>query len=114
MMVGCLTGQTSETPRDYHCNLGPDGRRRDADSRPELARGTVEFVAPKEYQVCNLPPLLKIDCKRIVMVIIIDYFVFQLLGLLVGCFAMTIELVSLFCRCGLQCHKSFSFLWMYP
>jgi len=33
--------------------LGPDGRRRDADMRPELARGTVEFVAPKEYMVYN-------------------------------------------------------------
>jgi hypothetical protein len=47
------TGHTSETPRDYLCNLGPDGRRRDADMRPELARGTVEFVAPKEYMVCR-------------------------------------------------------------
>ena len=48
------TGHTSETPRDYLCNLGPDGRRRDADMRPELARGTVEFVAPKEYMVYRL------------------------------------------------------------
>ncbi|KAJ8760665.1 hypothetical protein K2173_017643 [Erythroxylum novogranatense] len=44
-------GFTDETPRDYHCNLGPDGRRRDADERPELCRGTVEFVATKEYMV---------------------------------------------------------------
>ncbi|GMY39298.1 protein transport protein Sec24-like At4g32640 [Fagus crenata] len=36
-----LAGFTDETPRDYHCNLGPDGRRRDADERPELCRGTV-------------------------------------------------------------------------
>ncbi|KAG0560568.1 hypothetical protein M758_10G185600 [Ceratodon purpureus] len=50
-----LCGHTSETPRDYLCNLGPDGRRRDADMRPELARGTVEFVAPKEYMV--RPPM---------------------------------------------------------
>jgi hypothetical protein len=34
------------------CNLGPDGRRRDADDRPELCRGTVEFVATKEFLVC--------------------------------------------------------------
>nr|CAD1831563.1 unnamed protein product [Ananas comosus var. bracteatus] len=33
------------------CNLGPDGRRRDADDRPELCRGTVEFVATKEFMV---------------------------------------------------------------
>ncbi|KAF9687204.1 hypothetical protein SADUNF_Sadunf02G0069300 [Salix dunnii] len=38
-----------EAPRDYQCNLGPDGRRRDADERPELCRGTVKFVASKEY-----------------------------------------------------------------
>ncbi|XP_024381127.1 protein transport protein SEC24 C [Physcomitrium patens] len=50
-----LCGYTSETPRDYLCNLGPDGRRRDADMRPELSRGTVEFVAPKEYMV--RPPM---------------------------------------------------------
>jgi len=31
--------------------LGPDGRRRDADEKPELCRGTVEFVATKEFMV---------------------------------------------------------------
>lgn len=46
-----VAGHTDETPRDYQCNLGPDGRRRDADERPELCRGTVEFVATKEYMV---------------------------------------------------------------
>lgn len=46
-----FSGVTDETPRDYLCNLGPDGRRRDADDRPELCRGTVEFNAPKEYMV---------------------------------------------------------------
>ena len=45
------TGYTDETPRDYQCNLGPDGKRRDADERPELCRGTVDFVATKEYMV---------------------------------------------------------------
>lgn len=49
-VISCA-GFTDETPRDYHCNLGPDGRRRDADDRPELCRGTVEFVASKEYMV---------------------------------------------------------------
>ncbi|KAA0031958.1 protein transport protein Sec24-like [Cucumis melo var. makuwa] len=47
---------TDETPREYHCNLGPDGRRRDADERPELCRGTVEFVASKEYMVRDPMP----------------------------------------------------------
>ncbi|XP_060212473.1 protein transport protein SEC24 C-like isoform X2 [Lycium barbarum] len=49
-------GYTDETPRDYHCNLGPDGRRRDADERPELCRGTVEFVATKEYMLRDPMP----------------------------------------------------------
>ncbi|KAL3835375.1 hypothetical protein ACJIZ3_010111 [Penstemon smallii] len=51
-----LCGFTDETPRDYHCNLGPDGRRRDAYERPELCRGTVEFVASKEYMVRDPMP----------------------------------------------------------
>ncbi|XP_042480943.1 protein transport protein Sec24-like At4g32640 [Macadamia integrifolia] len=51
-----LCGFTDETPREYHCNLGPDGRRRDADERPELCRGTVEFVATKEYLVRDPMP----------------------------------------------------------
>lgn len=51
-----LCGFTDETPRDYICNLGPDGRRRDADERPELCRGTVEFVASKEYMVRDPMP----------------------------------------------------------
>ncbi|XP_073136765.1 protein transport protein SEC24 B-like isoform X2 [Henckelia pumila] len=49
-------GFTDETPRDYFCNLGPDGRRRDADERPELCRGTVEFVASKEFMVRDPMP----------------------------------------------------------
>jgi len=49
-------GYTDETPSDYQCNLGPDGRRRDADERPELCRGTVEFVASKEYMVRDPMP----------------------------------------------------------
>ncbi|KAL5768300.1 hypothetical protein ACOSQ2_015083 [Xanthoceras sorbifolium] len=51
-----LCGFTDDTPRDYHCNLGPDGRRRDADERPELCRGTVEFIATKEYMVRDPMP----------------------------------------------------------
>ncbi|XP_052206582.1 protein transport protein Sec24-like At4g32640 [Diospyros lotus] len=51
-----LCGFTDETPRDYHCNLGPDGKRRDADERAELCRGTVEFVATKEYMVRDPMP----------------------------------------------------------
>ncbi|CAN7022267.1 unnamed protein product [Brassica rapa subsp. trilocularis] len=51
-----LCGYTDETPRDYQCNLGPDGKRRDADERPELCRGTVDFVATKEYMVRDPMP----------------------------------------------------------
>ncbi|XP_038725298.1 protein transport protein Sec24-like At4g32640 [Tripterygium wilfordii] len=51
-----LCGFADETPRDYHCNLGPDGRRRDAEERPELCSGTVEFVATKEYMVRDPMP----------------------------------------------------------
>ncbi|XP_061970811.1 protein transport protein SEC24 C-like isoform X2 [Populus nigra] len=51
-----LCGFTDETPRDYLCNLGPDGRRRDADERPELCKGTVEFVATKEFMVRDPMP----------------------------------------------------------
>ncbi|KAM7280123.1 hypothetical protein ACFE04_007257 [Oxalis oulophora] len=50
------SGFADETPRDYLCNLGPDGRRRDADERPELCKGTVEFVATREYMVRDPMP----------------------------------------------------------
>lgn len=63
LLLGCGAGFTDETPRDYHCNLGPDGRRRDADERPELCRGTVEFVASKEYMVSAMC-FLDLDLAR--------------------------------------------------
>lgn len=45
----------NETPASYFCYLGPDGRRRDADERPELCYGTVEYVAPATFSV--RPPM---------------------------------------------------------
>ncbi|XP_062201899.1 protein transport protein SEC24 B-like [Phragmites australis] len=51
-----LCGFSNGTPREYFCNLGPDGRRRDADDRPELCRGTIEFVATKEFLVRDPMP----------------------------------------------------------
>ncbi|KAL5206892.1 hypothetical protein ABZP36_035101 [Zizania latifolia] len=51
-----LCGFNNDTPREYLCNLGPDGRRRDADDRPELCRGTVEFIASKEFLVRDPMP----------------------------------------------------------
>lgn len=53
-IINCfIAGFIDETPREYYCNTGADGRRRDSDERPELCRGTVEFVATKEYMVRN-------------------------------------------------------------
>ncbi|KAG4112678.1 hypothetical protein ERO13_D13G176500v2 [Gossypium hirsutum] len=49
-------GCVGSTPHEYQCNLGPDGRRRDADERPELCRGTVEFVATKDYMMRDPMP----------------------------------------------------------
>ena len=45
----------NEIPVEYFCNLDQDGRRRDLAERPELAFGTVEYVAPAEYMV--RPPM---------------------------------------------------------
>jgi hypothetical protein len=42
-------------PVEYFSPLDENGRRRDADERPELSSGSVEFVAPTEYMV--RPPM---------------------------------------------------------
>lgn len=39
----------NETPSEYFAATTPAGVRVDRDQRPELTRGTVEFVVPKEY-----------------------------------------------------------------
>ena len=45
-------------PGDYFAHLDATGRRIDLDQRPELTRGSVEFVAPTEYMVRPpMPPL---------------------------------------------------------
>lgn len=44
-----LCGHPNETPPEYFCAVSPQGIRVDRDQRPELCRGTVEFVCPKEY-----------------------------------------------------------------
>lgn len=44
-----LCSYPNDTPPEYFCATSPSGARVDRDSRPELTRGTVEFVVPKEY-----------------------------------------------------------------
>uniref|UniRef100_A0A0E0AZB8 Protein transport protein Sec24-like n=1 Tax=Oryza glumipatula TaxID=40148 RepID=A0A0E0AZB8_9ORYZ len=45
----------NDVPGEYFCGIDGSGRRYDADQRPELSKGTVEFVAPTEYMV--RPPM---------------------------------------------------------
>ncbi|KAL2258436.1 hypothetical protein VTK26DRAFT_8266 [Humicola hyalothermophila] len=44
-----LCNYPNDTPSEYFCATSPQGVRIDRDQRPELTRGTVEFVVPKEY-----------------------------------------------------------------
>lgn len=44
-----LCNYANDTPMEYFCATSPQGVRVDRDQRPELMRGTVEFVVPKEY-----------------------------------------------------------------
>ena len=45
-------------PGDYYAQLDATGRRIDADQRPELIKGSVEYVATTEYMVRPpMPPL---------------------------------------------------------
>lgn len=44
-----LCTHPNEVPPEYFCATTPAGVRVDRDQRPELHRGTVEFVVPKEY-----------------------------------------------------------------
>ncbi|XP_062081766.1 protein transport protein SEC24 A [Humulus lupulus] len=48
----------NDVPGDYFAHLDSTGKRVDLDQRPELTRGSVEFVAPTEYMVRPpMPPL---------------------------------------------------------
>lgn len=45
----------NDCPADYFCPLDSAGCRTDAANRPELCRGSIEFVAPAEYMI--RPPM---------------------------------------------------------
>ncbi|XP_068634526.1 protein transport protein SEC24 A-like [Aristolochia californica] len=48
----------NDVPGDYFSLLDASGRRSDADQRPELSKGSLDFVAPTEYMVRPpMPPL---------------------------------------------------------
>ncbi|TYG82567.1 hypothetical protein ES288_D01G099300v1 [Gossypium darwinii] len=48
----------NDVPGEYFADLDATGRRIDLDQRPELIKGSVEFVAPMEYMVRPLMPPL--------------------------------------------------------
>ncbi|XP_050216499.1 protein transport protein SEC24 A [Mercurialis annua] len=48
----------NDVPGEYFAHLDATGRRIDLDQRPELTKGSIEFVAPTEYMVRPpMPPL---------------------------------------------------------
>ncbi|PIN24788.1 Vesicle coat complex COPII, subunit SEC24/subunit SFB2 [Handroanthus impetiginosus] len=48
----------NDVPGDYYAHIDASGRRVDLDQRPELMKGSVEFIAPAEYMVRPpMPPL---------------------------------------------------------
>ncbi|XP_073039241.1 protein transport protein SEC24 A-like [Primulina eburnea] len=48
----------NDVPGDYFAHVDANGRRVDLDQRPELTKGSVEFIAPAEYMVRPpMPPL---------------------------------------------------------
>jgi len=46
-----ICGMLNDVPSNYFSHLDGKGQRRDRDSRPELSRCSVEFVAPSDYMV---------------------------------------------------------------
>ncbi|KAG8389294.1 hypothetical protein BUALT_Bualt02G0213900 [Buddleja alternifolia] len=48
----------NDVPGEYFAHVDASGRRSDLDQRPELTKGSVEFIAPAEYMVRPpMPPL---------------------------------------------------------
>ena len=46
-----VCGCANDTPMEFQCALGPDGQRLDVQEHPEMACGSVEYIAPQEYMV---------------------------------------------------------------
>ena len=46
-----VCGCANDTPMEFQCALGPDGQRLDVQEHPEMALGSVEYIAPQEYMV---------------------------------------------------------------
>ncbi len=57
----------NDVPPEYFCAISPQGARLDREQRPELMRGTVEFLVPKEYwnkEPVGLRTLFVIDVSQ--------------------------------------------------
>ena len=46
-----ICGMLNDVPSSYFSHLDANGQRRDRDQRPELAKASVEFIAPGDYMV---------------------------------------------------------------
>lgn len=62
----------NEVPQEYFSPVDMSGRRLDREQRPELMRGTVEFVVPKEYWSRPLEKGETIDDRALRWMFLID------------------------------------------